>query len=77
MKFIAHINTRLMNSTVEEREFSNDIPFSRNMLIIPTLENDLAINFIKNIISKNNNEDESTLKRIIESIENSITGAER
>ena len=31
IKFIAHINTRLMNSIVEEREFSNDIPFSRNM----------------------------------------------
>ena len=31
IKFIAHINTRLMNNIVEEREFSNDILFSKNM----------------------------------------------
>ena len=68
MKYIVQINTRLMNSIVEEREFSNDILFSRNILIAPTLESGLAVNFIKNTISNNNIEGGSTLKRIIKSV---------
>ena len=68
MKSIIQINTRLINSIVEEKEFSNDIPFSRNILIEPTLKTDLAVNYIKNIISNNSIEDGSTLKRIIESV---------
>ena len=57
-----------MNSIVEEREFSNDILFSRNVLMAPTLESGLAVNFIKNTISNNNIEGGSTLKRIIKSV---------
>ena len=38
------------------------------MLLVPTFENDLSVSFIKNIISNNNIEEESTLKRIIESV---------
>ena len=68
MKYIVQINTRLMNSIVEEREFSNDILFSRNVLMAPTLESGLAVNFIKNTISNNNIEGGSTLKRIIKSV---------
>ena len=68
MKSIAQINTRFMHSIVEEREFSNDIPCSRNLLITPMLESYLAVNYIKNIIPNNNIKDDSTLKRTIESI---------
>ena len=66
-----------MNNIVEEREFSNDILFSKNMWITSTLKSDLAVNFIKQIISKNNIEDESTLKGMIEYVENAIKGTER
>ena len=38
------------------------------MLLAPTFESDLAVNFIKNIISNNNIEEEYTLKWIIESV---------
>ena len=41
---------------------------SKNIRLKPKFENDLAVNFIKNTISNNNIEEESTLKRIIESI---------
>ena len=61
MKYIVQINTRLMNSIVEEIKFSNAIPFSRNILVASTLESDLAVNFIKNIIYNNNTEDKYTL----------------
>ena len=57
-----------MNSIVEEREFSNHILFSRNVLMAPTLESGLAVNFIKNTISNNNIEGGSTLKIIIKSV---------
>ena len=57
-----------MNSIVGEREFCNDIPFSRNTSMAATLEGDLAINYVKNIIPNNNIEDKSTLRRIIESV---------
>ena len=43
----------------------------------PTLESDLTTKYIENIISNNNIEDESTLKRIIESVKKSIKGTER
>ena len=62
MKSVVRINTLLINSNVEEKEFSNDIPFSKNMLLVPTFETYLASNFIKNIISNNNIEEESTLE---------------
>ena len=53
-----------MNSIVEERELRNDIPVSRNILMVWTVESDLAVNCIKNIISNDNIEDESPFKRI-------------
>ena len=53
---------------IEEKEFSNDITFSKNILLPPTFESGIAVNFIKNIISNNDIEEESTLKRIIESV---------
>ena len=36
--------------------------------MVATFERDLVVNFIKNVISNNIIEDETTLKRIIESI---------
>ena len=48
--------------------YSNAIPFSKTLLLEPTFETDLAVNFIKNIISNNNIEEEYTLKWIIESV---------
>ena len=77
MKSIIQINIRLINNIVEEREFSHDIPFSRNILMVPTVGSDLDVNFIKNIISNNNIEDESTFKRIIQSVKKLIKGTER
>ena len=57
-----------MNSSVEEKEFSNDISFSKNSFLPPNIDSDLALNFIKNIIFNNNIKEDSTLKRIIESV---------
>ena len=37
--------------------YSNAIPFSKTLLLEPTFETDLAVNFIKNIISNNNIEE--------------------
>ena len=78
MKSTIRINNLLMNSNVKENSFSNDIHFSKNVLLTPMFESDLAVNFLKNIISNNNIEEESTLKRIIESVKkNLIKGTER
>ena len=68
MKSIVRINTLLMNSIVKEKYFHNIIPFPRNLLLLSTLESDLSVNVIKNILSNHNIEQESTLKRIIESV---------
>ena len=46
--------------------FRNDILFPRNVLLVSTFESNLSVNFIKNMLSNNNIEKESTLKRIIE-----------
>ena len=56
-----------MNSNVEEKEFSNDIVFSKIILLVPAFDSNVAVNFIKNIVSDNNIEEESTLKIMIES----------
>ena len=42
-----------MNSNIEEKEISNDIVFSKIVLLTPTFHSDLDTNFIKNIISNN------------------------
>ena len=47
-----------MNSNVKGKEFSNDIVFSKNVLLVSTFENDLTVNFIKDIISNNDIEEE-------------------
>ena len=57
-----------MNSNVEEKEFCNKIYFSTIFLLLPNIDSDLAVNFIKNIISNNSIKEDSTLKRIIESV---------
>ena len=39
-----------MNSIVEEEEFSNDKSFFQNVLPTSTIDNNLTLNFIKNLI---------------------------
>ena len=68
MKYILQINTLLMNSNVEEWDFSNNISSSTNVLLPPNIDSNLAVNFIKNIIFNNNIKGDSTSKRIIESV---------
>ena len=68
IKSIVRINTLLMNSVVEKKEYRNVNPFPRNLLLVSILESDLSVNVIKNILSNHNIEEESTLKRIIESV---------
>jgi len=68
MKSILQINTLLMNSNVEERDFSNNISSSTNVLLLSNIDSNLAVNFIKNIIFNNNIKGDSTSKRIIESV---------
>ena len=57
-----------MNSIVEEKESSNVIHFSRYVLLVSTMESDVSVNFIKNILSNNNMEEGSTFKIIIWSV---------
>ena len=68
MKSILQINTLLMNSNVEERDFSINISSSTNVLLLSNIDSNLAVNFIKNIIFNNNIKGDSTSKRIIESV---------
>ena len=57
MESILRINTLLMNNNVEDQDYTNDIAFSKHILLVPTLKYDEAVNFIKNILSKNNLEE--------------------
>ena len=57
-----------MNITVEEKRFSNDILFSQNVLLTLKIDNNITLNFIKNLISNNNIEEDTTLERIIDSV---------
>ena len=68
MKSILSMKTLLMNNNIEEQEFSNDIAFSKIVLLTPTFNSDQVINFVKNIIFENGLEEKSTLKGIIESV---------
>ena len=63
MKSILRMNTLLMNSIAEEKYLDNDSDFSKTVLLIPMFNSDLVVNFIKNIISKNDLEEDSTLKK--------------
>ena len=56
-----------MNSNVKEKKLVMTFLFEK-CLLAPMCNNDLAVNYIKNIISKNALEEESTLKRIIKSV---------
>ena len=67
IKSILQINTLLMNNNVKEQKINNDIVFLKNVLLVSTLNSYQAVNFMKNILSKNDLEDEYTLKIIIES----------
>ena len=68
MKSILQIKKSVMNITVEEKRFSNDILFSQNLLLTLKIDNNITLNFIKNLISNNNIEEDTTLERIIDSV---------
>ena len=68
MKSILQIKKSVMNITVEEKQFSNDILFSQNLLLTLKIDNNITLNFIKNLISNNNIEEDTTLERIIDSV---------
>ena len=53
---------------LKNKEFSNDVTFLKNILLAPTFISDQAVKFIKNIISNNGLEEDSTLKGIIKSV---------
>ena len=57
-----------MNSIVEEEKFSNDISLSQNVLLTSKIDNNIILNFIKNIIFNNDIEEDTTLKMIIDSV---------
>ena len=57
-----------MKSIGEEEELDNDRSFSQNVLPTSTLDNDLTLNFIKNIILNNDVKEDSTLEMIIDSV---------
>ena len=42
---------------LKKNNFSNAIAFSKTLLLEPTFESDLAVNFIKNVIFNNNIEE--------------------
>ena len=67
IKSFLRINTLLMSNNVKEQKINNDIVFLKNVLLVLTLNSYQAVNFMKNILSKNDLEDEYTLKIIIES----------
>ena len=56
----------LKNNNAEENNFSNDISFSTNESLPTTTYYFIIINFIKNIITHNNIDEDSTIERIIE-----------
>ena len=68
MKFILPLNNSLINSIVEEEEFSNDISFSQNVLLTSNIDNNITLNFIKNLIFNNDIEEDTTLEMIIDSV---------
>ena len=59
-----------MNSNVEEQELNDDSASLKHVISTLTLYSNQAVNFIKNILFKNNLEYESSLKVIIEAVKN-------
>ena len=68
MKSILQLNSSLMNSIVGEEVFSNDRSFSQNALPTSTIDNDLTLNCINNLILNNDTEEDTTLEMIIDSV---------
>ena len=68
MKYILQFKSSLMNSIVEEEEFSSDILFSQNLLLTSKIENNIILNFIKNLIFNNDIEEDTNLEMIIDSV---------
>ena len=59
---------RLLQQKVNKEELDNDRTFSQNVLPTSTLDNDLTLNFIKNIILNNDVKEDSTIEMIIDSV---------
>ena len=68
MKSILQLNNSLTKSIVEEEEFSNDRSFFQNVLPTSTIDNDLTLNFIKNITLNNDIKEYTTFEMIIDSV---------
>ena len=66
MKFILVINNVLKNNNIEENDFSNDILFSANEGLPTMTDSSITINFIKNIISHNDIEEDSIIEKNVE-----------
>ena len=71
MKSILQLNNYLIKNIVEEEEFSNDRSFSQNVLPTSKIDNNLTLNFIKNLILNNDIEEDTTLEIIIDSVKSS------
>ena len=65
MKSVLQFNNSLMKSIVEEEEKTS---FSQNVLPTSTIDNDLTLNFIKNIILNNDIKEDNPLEIIIDSV---------
>ena len=68
MKSVLQLNNSLTNSIVEGEQFSNDITFSRHVLLTSKINNNITLNFIKNIIFNNDIEEDTALERISNSV---------
>ena len=68
MKSILQFNNSLIKSIVEEEEYSNDRSFSQNVSPTSTIDNNLTLNFVKNIILNNDIKEDSSLEMIIDSV---------
>ena len=68
MKYILQLKNSLMKSIVEEEELNNDRTYTENVLPTSTNNNDLTLNFIKNIISNNDIKEDTTLELITDSV---------
>ena len=76
MKCILQLNNSPINSIVEEEKCSNDILFSQNILLTSKIDNNITLNFIKNIIFNNDIEEDTTLEynRFCEKVSNEGNG---
>ena len=68
MKYILQISNSLINSIIEEEEFSNDRSFSQNVLPTSKIDNSITLNFVKNLILNNDIIEDTTLEIIIDSV---------